>query len=226
MKRGVYMAAHGGWWTRVESCLEVILAMSRRRRGTAVKGGREKKKDDGFDAEINGSQQTQDAVHKISTTAHTVIRRQPLKISNELHPYLLLYPICYRFWLLQYIGTPYGKKPQGTINDKNQSAFMYASEESVREYIALLPSPSLHLPVHLARTSTTSNLHLLWRTEPANIYQHKQIANITANDLPRRHLTSRREPRWHPRGRTRESRRSESRRHTATQSAFQVWIKR
>lgn len=39
------MAAHGGWWTRVESCLEVILAMSRRRRGTAVKGGREKKKE-------------------------------------------------------------------------------------------------------------------------------------------------------------------------------------
>lgn len=38
------MAAHGGWWTRVESCLEVILAMSRRRQGTAVKGGREKKR--------------------------------------------------------------------------------------------------------------------------------------------------------------------------------------
>lgn len=54
MKWGVYMVVYGGWWMRVESCLEVILVMSRCRWGIVVKGGREKKKDDGFDVEING----------------------------------------------------------------------------------------------------------------------------------------------------------------------------
>lgn len=89
------------------------------------------------------------------------------------------------FWVLQYTEHLMGRsrKPQATIHNKNQSAFMYASEESIREYIALLPPPSLHLPVHLAQTSTTPNLHLLRRTEPENIYQCKQIPNITANDF-------------------------------------------
>lgn len=137
-----------------------------------------------------------------------------------------LHVIACRHCNLQLHETPHEKKLQAAgHNTLQQSAFMYASEESVREYIALLPSLSLHLPVHFTQTSIALNLHLLRRTEPSAMYQRKQITNIIADSLPRRHLTSRREARWHSPRRTREPRWSESRRHTASRSAFKVWIK-
>lgn len=125
-----------------------------------MKGGGEKKKDDGFDAKerITINAAGRDRQTEIYPQTHTPRYPPPTVKNIQPHPYLFLYSML-SFWVLQYTEHLMGRsrKPQATIHNKNQSAFMYASEESIREYIALLPPPSLHLPVHLAQTSTTPN---------------------------------------------------------------------